>query len=449
MDKCIYETVIPIVIGSSYNAYGVIRSFSEVGLRSILVTYRKETFVKYSRYLLRTVYVHDPNKYEEEYIADLISLGKSLSPKRGMFFPTHDEQLLFIAKYKDVLTDYFEFPFSDYETLESIFDKSMFRSACEKIGVPVITEEKVSSLDMALNCKKKLRLPIIIKVLQWDPVTIKQLGSKTEIVTSEDEYDKTVKKIYDVLPSALLLIQEYIADSERLMPNVNSIGDKDGNLMCVFVSEKVRQYPIQTGTSTATNSVDPQDPLYADVIEYSRRIVKHFHFYGLFGIEYKYDPKDKVCKVIEMNPRSEFPNYLQTLVGQNMPVALYRYHLESKGIQLEPALAEELKHIVLPYYPKEKSAQCVVPVYDYLDSVLINTRNKKNGISKKQYKESLITPRTLYGATSRDMLAFFMTYLISLKYGTVAYLRCLMKVPKSVSTKDFLLGRAGSKKWKN
>lgn len=427
--------VIPVVLGSYYNAYSVVREFGENGISSILVTHGERNFVQKSKFLIRTTRTRDVNYDERGFIDDLISLGKELSPDRGMFFPTHDEELLAIAKYSNELTPYFELPFSDFDVLKQIMDKDCFSSECKKLGIPTIRDMKVKSLQEAENALNEFGIPILVKVNQYDLKTIQAFGRKIDVFEKESDYLDSMKLFYDVIPDGELLVQEYIIDSDRLMPNVNSFTDREGNMKCVFVSEKVRQYPPQRGTSTATYSMDPEDPKYKDIIEYSKAICNRFKFYGLFGIEFKYDPKDGNYKVIEMNCRAEFPNYLQTLVGQNMAYEIYRYHL-GQGTNIS-------------YYPTIKSASCYVPV---LDKFYVTKSNKYDypafTMTKAEWKRSILKPVTLYGITPKDIRSFVFAYLFEFKNSLLILYRATKHIPENISTKEYLKSRFRGKNLK-
>lgn len=417
--------VIPVVLGSYYNAYSVVREFGENGISSILVTHGERNFVQKSKFLKRTIQTRDVNDDERGFIDDLISLGKELSPDRGMFFPTHDEELMAIAKYKNELAQFFDLPFSDYETLNQIMDKDYFSDKCKRLGIPTIRDMKVCSFHESEIALKDLGVPIVVKVNQYDLKTIQAFGRKIDVFEKESDYLDSMRLFYDVIPDGELLVQEYIIDSDRLMPNVNSFTDREGNLKCVFVSEKVRQYPPQRGTSTATYSMDPEDTKYTDIIEYSRIICKEFKFYGLFGIEFKYDPKDGKYKIIEMNCRAEFPNYLQTLVGQNMAYEIYKYHL-GQGTDI-------------PYYPIVKSASCYVPV---LDKFYVTKSNKYDypafTMTKAEWKRSILKPVTLYGVTPKDIRSFVSAYLFEFKNSLLIIYRAKNHIPENISTKEYL-----------
>lgn len=420
------DNVVPVVIGNSFNAYGVVRSFADEGLSPIVVECGGKSFVGKSKYKLARYVVSSPASGVEKFVRDLIRIGKEIAPQRGMLFPTHDEQLLAIATNKDSLCEYYEIPFSDYEVLKKIMDKACFREICERLGIPTIKEVTVASVEEACKGISGLNYPVIIKDLIFDGSSQRK---HTTYCQTQEEYIKAIKEIYLSNPNSKLIVQEYIEDNGHLMPNVNSFSDREGKLQCVFVSEKQRQYPPNTGTSTATLVADASQ--YKDIIDYSYKLIKELGFYGLFGIEYKYDERDSSYKVIEMNPRSEFPNYLQTMVGQNMPYNLYRYHLG--------------KDTKIDFYSCCTIASCIVPFSDYFDSVILNRINqKKFSLNCKQWKESIVKPSTKYGVSKKDLLPLLGAYVAEMKKGIASYIRIRNHIPNTISIGEYYRTRKAS-----
>lgn len=415
----------PIIIGSYYNAYGIARSFQDAGIKSILLTNGEENFVEDSKYIQERYIIADANKDENKCIRDLIEIGKKIAPAKGMLFPTHDEYVLAIARHESELNEYFEIPQPNYETLASIMSKASFSKICRDLDIPVIEERKATNYKEAVAAGKDLRFPIIVKADIWDLNVARALDGKNIIFKGHDSYIEKMERIYSSNASAEILIQEYI-QTTKLMPNVNSVCDRNGNMQCVFVSTKPRQYPPRQGVSTLTYAVDPEDQEYKDIIEYSKSVTKAIKYYGLLGIEFIWDDRDETYKVVEMNCRSEFPNYLQTMVGQNMPYYLYSYHLGEKTN--------------IPYYPQIKEASCYVPVQDKLYSTILNKYYYPEfAITKAEWRKSIRKPCTLYGLAKDDRKAKRKAYKLGYKNFLSLWIRGRFNIPATMSIREFLL----------
>lgn len=416
--------VVPVVIGSYYNAYGIVRSFADAGVRSILVTGRKKCSIQYSKYLEKHVAMAEPKEDEAQFIADMLELGKSLHPRRGMLFPTHDDQLIAIAKNAEAFSAYYEIPFSGWDICCEFIEKASFHAHCESLGVPTVRECLAASLSEALQCLEILRLPVIVKGNSVATTLGSIFPAGKMVFYDRDEFETQMRCFFSGIPGETLLIQEYIEDSNRNMPTVNCFTDRDGNMQCVYVSEKIRQYPPKTGTSTAYNIVDPENPIYAGIIAHTQKLLRSLHFYGLSGTEFKYDPTNGDYKIIETNIRSEFPNYLQTMAGQNMPYQLYRYHL---GLE-----------VTIPYYPVLKRAQCRVPFEDRFKNLYLNRLYYPDSVlSRREWRDTKIEPHTLYGLTMKDIKPFLHVYFWSAFCAPHVLFRAWLHIPDDVRTIDY------------
>ena len=155
-----------------------------------------------------------------------------------------------------------------------------------------------------------------------------------------------------------------------------------------------------------------------------KKIVKEFGFYGLFGIEFKYDTIDNCYKVIEMNCRSEFPNYLQVIVGQNMAYYLYKYHL--------------YQNIDISYFPNVKRAICYVPFLDKYYCTKINKLYGQKFVwTKEKWKKSIFEPRTLHGVFNGDWKPYIGSYLLGIKTGAIELYRKKHNIPGTMSMKEY------------
>ena len=229
---------VPVVIGHSYNAYGVVRSFADAGVRSILVTGHKSCFVQYSKCLEKHAALPDAAGDPEGFAGELLELGKALFPRRGMLFPTHDEQFIAIAKYADALSAYFKIPFSAWEVCREILDKAGFRARCEALGIPTVRERLAGSLSEALQCLEDLRLPLIVKGNSVESGTGRVFPNGKMVFYDRDEYETHTRRFFEDVPGEALLVQEYIEGDAGHIYSVNCVSDQNGEILSLCVSQK-------------------------------------------------------------------------------------------------------------------------------------------------------------------------------------------------------------------
>ena len=70
----------PIVFGGYVNGYGIIRSFANKGIKSILIERKgNKSASTASRYVEKTYYFSDPDLEKDNFLMEMIELGKKLS----------------------------------------------------------------------------------------------------------------------------------------------------------------------------------------------------------------------------------------------------------------------------------------------------------------------------------------------------------------------------------
>ncbi len=430
------RTLIPIIIGGSYNGYGIIRSFAEKKIKSILITHGEKAFAKASKYVEKTVILTSPDVDEGRFVQELFEFGQNLhaSGLRGIIFPTHDEDVIAISKNKNKLEVFFDIPFSGWDVCSKIMDKTNFAEVCKKIGVPTIPEKLIYSFEEGLALLNSLNLPLFIKANIWDVNLVIIFGGKNVVFYEKDKFIDYIKKYFKYCPGGSLLVQKYIEESNVLNPNINCVSDKNGNIVAVHFGEKIRQYPPKTGTSTAFRSIDINTRKDMDIIlDYAKRIMSEFKFYGLSGIEFLYDSKEKSYRVIEMNLRSEFTNYLQLVGGQNMPYYLYKYCKN--------------EDYTIPYFTPKPYYTIFVPFNDRFYALHLNKiKDEDYCLSKREWRNSLGKKHEKYGLTPKDIKAYISEYKRLVWSGINAFLRKKNDIPDNISTVNYFKGRIRKEK---
>lgn len=304
--------LVPVIFGGYINGYGIIRALAEHGIKSVLVD-RKGTkpVAAVSKYVYKVCYFHDPESEMEEFLREMIDFGKWLFPEKGILFPTHDEYVITLWKNKKKLSDYFEFPMSDWETVNQMINKKNLYEICGSLGIPYPKTREITMYPEYMEIRGELLFPIIVKPSLWDTELITVLGEKTLIFYDEQHADKFIKKIYRKLRRpAKLVVQEYIQGDIIHMPDITVFCDKQGKIKSWTAAVKLRQFPPQTGTSTMARVLSPDLKMCRITYEMTKKLVETMGFYGVCDAEYMYDVRDGKYKIIEVNTRFHMQNYM-------------------------------------------------------------------------------------------------------------------------------------------
>ena len=419
----------PVVFGGYVNGYGIIRAFGEKGITSLLVERKRvKSAATASKYVEKTYYFADPELDKEEFLNEMVFLGKEIAPNKGMLFPTHDEYVITLWENQEVLKEYFEFPMSEWEKVEQLINKKNLYALCDEMGIDCPKTKEIQTYEEYLEVIGEFMFPIIIKPSVWDTELIAELGQKVFIIDKKDEAHSFVEKIYkNTVCSRKLLIQEYIKGSILKMPDITVFSDKQGKIKSWTVGVKTRQFPPQTGTSTMATILSPNLEMCKKTYMMTKKLVEAIGFYGVCDAEYMYDARDGKYKMIEVNTRFHMQNYMICASGVNMA---YYIFCEHQGLPYE---YNEM--------PIKKVSWCK-PIEDKYNATKYNKKKYPGfGISKKEWRASV--PKNSIGImdNKQDMKVYF-RYAGSIYKRILAdKIRSIFGIPENQSIKKIIFRR--------
>lgn len=419
--------LIPIIFGGYINGYGIIRAFSEHEIKSILID-RKGTkpVAAVSKYVKKVCYFHDPETEKEEFLKEMIELGKNLFPDKGILFPTHDEYVITLWENQTCLSGYFEFPMSGWKTVDRLINKKNLYELCDSLGIATPKTREISDYADYIKIRERFLFPIIVKPSLWDAELIAALGEKTLIFKEKERADKYIKRVYrQIKRPAKLVIQEYLDGDITQMPDITVFCDKKGKVKSWTAAVKLRQFPPQTGTSTMAVILSPDLKMCQETFAMTKRIVEETGFYGVCDAEYMYDARDGKYKILEINTRFHMQNYMICASGVDMAYYVYCEH----------------QNIVYQYnkVPKRLTSWCK-PIEDKYQAVYYNPQRYKGfGMTKEQWKKTV--PEDAIGIMDNYKdIRVFIRYALGIYHNMVlSKIRAIFKIPQRISTKQYFV----------
>lgn len=266
----------------------------------------------------------------------LVALGRQLSTK-GVLFPSGDLNLQIVSEHRDVLQDYYMFSLPKKALIRLLLNKQEFYQAATQLGfsVPQTYFPKDASEVDALS--KELRFPCILKPFQPSAAWRQQFPDMKLIEVASAE---GLRRIYPILRRihADLLVQERIPGPDNAL--AFSLAYFDGErVLGMFTGRKLRQFPLQYGTSCVTESCwNPQ------IAEETIRLMQALGYQGYGSVEFKWDSRDQRFKIIEFTPRTWFPHGISAACGVNFPYLMYR-HLLGFPVEEQLSFVEGVKWI--------------------------------------------------------------------------------------------------------
>jgi predicted ATP-grasp superfamily ATP-dependent carboligase len=167
-------------------------------------------------------------------------------------------------------------------------------------------------------------------------------GKKLFIVDSRDDLQALVKRLPPETGS--WLVQEVIPGEESritLMAGYTGTRDVAND---AFTARKLRQYPPGFGSASRVISETCDETR-----SISEALMHAIGFIGVYGAEFKRDPRDGILKIIEINPRPALWFYLSHAAGKQL---VERAYCELVGLPL-PERNKQRDGIVWQYALKD------------------------------------------------------------------------------------------------
>jgi predicted ATP-grasp superfamily ATP-dependent carboligase len=273
----------------------------------------------FSKYCRERLIYPSAKKFPKEFLRWLI---RELSKRRyDMLLPMDDETVLIASKYRELICKYTRVPVPVYSTLMEARDKSQTLRIAIREGIPHPRTCFIKDINEVESAAKGMAFPLVIKPRESS-------GSRgISFVQKKEELLTKYLKVHTRYPFPL--IQEFIPHGGETY-GVFLLLNKASQPRAIFVHKRLREYPLTGGPSTLRESVRKPE-----LVDMAVRILKSIKWRGVAMVEFKKDPRDGQCKLMEINPRFWGSLELSVLSGVNFPYLLYR--METEG-DIEPVI---------------------------------------------------------------------------------------------------------------
>ena len=307
-----------LLLGADENeSLPVLANLHRRGVRVTAAAPRRLAMGLFSRYPVRRLISPNPNTEPEVFVAWVEETVKGGDYPVTMVCGETATWLL--AQAKERLAPFTRLPLVDMDRFFLCRDKSRTMKEAERLGIPV---PKTWYPDEAGIDAVAQEIPA------W-PVVLKPCISNGARGISYPKNADELKAMYETTraeyPSCI--VQEFVPHS-GMQYKAEVILDEAGRALCGGVYDKPRFYPPTGGSSTLNSTVDRPD-----ILDAATRFLQGIGWYGMGDCDFIEDPRDRVPKLMEVNPR--FTRSIKILVeaGLEVPYILYRLAL---GLPAEP-----------------------------------------------------------------------------------------------------------------
>ncbi len=309
----------PVVIflDTFYGALAAARSFGRRGIPVVAFDLKGRRIAADSRYV---EFLGTPEDVEE-LLERVVEFARE-QPVPPVLFPLSDEDLLFLSRYRQVLSEAVRFHHPDDISFESLVSKRSGMNWLAARGIPVPRSVTLPAAPGDEISVDGFDFPLILKPALHDswlghPEVRRLIGARKALLVEDLE---ALRRHHSALcPFDTLVAQEFVpGTTENLYYYVGYRNRKNRNLGAC-VGRKIRTLPDGLGTEVLIESVD--DP---QIRKLGEEILDKLDLPGIAGIDLKFDPRSETYKVIEINYRFGLSDGLPIACGLDLPFLYYR-----------------------------------------------------------------------------------------------------------------------------
>lgn len=321
----INNIITPVLLGADLNCYNVARAFHEAygiisyafGRYSIGVT-ENTRIIKFRAiedFDKSTVFVNILNSFALEHRGEtMILIGCT------------DDYVSLIINNKALLPNCFIIPYIDTPLMEDITLKETFYNYCEKFALPypaTTIYEKGQLLEIIYE------YPVIIKpsssVLYWKyPFDGMK---KVYRAHNKKEAEQIISDIYKAGYPEKLIIQDMIPGDDSMMYTMTAYCDRNNKVRMMCLGHVLLEEHTPKGLGNHAAIITEENK---DLSEKLKKFLEEIKYTGFANFDIKYDGRDGIYKLFEINIRQGRSNYYVTAAGFNIARCLVEDYIENK-----------------------------------------------------------------------------------------------------------------------
>ena len=304
-----------------YTGLGIARCLGARGVRVIGLTAGHGVFGNFTRYA-DVRHAPDSRTHPDALLRFLLNLGSELG--RGVLYPTRDDDLIFLNRFRSELSRHFSLVIPEPAALETCLGKWRTHQAACAAGVPSPQSWLVESEEDLPSVAREVTYPCVVKPLiashwrkpgNWDLV-----GRRKAIrVSSPDELAAEYRTVSQADPQCL--VQELIPGGDESLVMVGCLMSREFDWVAAFNTQKLRQEPEELGTGCIVQVVERPG-----LFERTARLLRSLQFSGIAEVEYKWDARKNAYMLIEINPRPWDQHRLGWACGVDLIYLAYCEH---------------------------------------------------------------------------------------------------------------------------
>jgi predicted ATP-grasp superfamily ATP-dependent carboligase len=302
-----------VVIGGDYQGLGIVRSLGRRGV-DVLVVDDERSIARHSRFTTAAVRVGELRD-EQATVQTLLELGERYALDGWVVFPTREETVAALSRYRERLTPRFRIPTPAWDVVQWAWDKRKTYEIAAELGIATPRTWLVGSAEEldAVDGEPPFAIKPAIKER-----FIYATGDKAWRADTRADLEARFREAAQVVGAGEVIVQELIPGGGETQLAYCAFF-RDGRAAASMVVNRVRQHPPLFGRASTFVQTIEQPALE----EVSERLLRRIGYYGLVELEYKHDVRDGQTKLLDINARTWGYHSLGQRAGVDFPYLLY------------------------------------------------------------------------------------------------------------------------------
>lgn len=319
-----------MIFGDSITALGVIKGIKELDQVDVyIVSSDGSGSARHSRFVKETIVISNNDKNYIDKVIDFIN--KTLEVKPVLMVAGNDTALEVLSKSHELLSEYSIPTFPSWVIVGKAINKEVTYEVAGSLGIPTMETQKIenkSELNEYLATANNA-YPKFLKST-YSREFLAKFKTKGVICHNREDIECAYEKYEGFCGS--LLVQPFLSGDIDQVTAVLLVISPSGDLLSVTVNEKVRSSFLYGSTSLSRSIWN------LNLAERAVKLAKHIGYYGIVGVQFKFDPKLNDFRFLEVNGRFSVSTPIAQKCGHNLPEITY---LTSIGKKLEKVTALE------------------------------------------------------------------------------------------------------------
>lgn len=314
-----------VLDGNERSALAVSRSLGKRGINVIVGAPKLPSLASSSRYCSSSFSYPSPDESPAEFIRSIRQVTAELG--KSVLLPMTDVAVAEILRNREAFLDQAEVPFAGYDKYVAASDKVNLFKLALRLGVPtpstIFATELDNRAEIAHECSK-LGYPVVIK-----PARSRLLMNNRWIRTNV-RYARGDRELLQSLDDEPFRDSPYIVQERIEGPGVGIfVLFNQGRAIARFAHKRIREKPPSGGVSVLCESISP--PPVA--LKMAEKLLRNLDWFGIAMVEFKWDKRDDLPKLMEINARFWGSLQLAISSGVDFPYLLF---LLAMGQRIEP-----------------------------------------------------------------------------------------------------------------